>query len=283
MWPYHKIHIQYQRCFILFVFVSNLKLGCTAFNDLSFVADVLLKQNDMAISSILLSKSCSNHKVCQGLAYNVTHFDDSIYYQQWFERKARLLHFLKKENNLVLLLYSDIQDCYLELPKHSWIRNTWIFVIDVKEPNQSFHKVVAEFVNRLDTNIQLNSRVFFLLNSEREPLDYSLIETYRIQRNGQLVFNEICPTSQSKYIWDRRGNLEGIEFVLAYTEYEPLIYTPRKGERYLESFETINNVINNKGSLDSIDNLLNTKNNNLSKEHIILSSMLLLIFLYYSM
>ena len=121
MWPYHKLHLQYQICFVLLVFVSNLKFSCTAFNDLSFVANVLIRQNDMAISSILLSENCSSHKVCQGLANNVTHFDDLIYYQQWFESKARLFRFLKNENNLVLLLHSDIKTCYLDLPKHAWI------------------------------------------------------------------------------------------------------------------------------------------------------------------
>ena len=259
MWPCHKLHIKYQRCFLLFVFVSNLKLSSTAFNDLSFVANVLLRQNDMAISSILLSENCFSHKVCQGLANNVTHFDDSIYYQQWFESKARLFRFLKNENNLVLLLQSDIQDCHLEFPKNSWIRNTWIFVINVKKPNQSFHKAVEEFVDRscLDRNIQLHSRVFFLLNHERVPRDYSLIETYRIQRNGPLVYNEIFPTSRNNYIWERRGNLQGTELILAYTEYEPHVYQPRKGERYLESFETMNgSLLNLTGNYVSVLGLL---------------------------
>ena len=119
--------------------------------------------------------------------------------------------------------------------------------MDVKAPNQSFKEVVAEFVNRscLDRNIQLHSRVFFLLTSEREPKDYSFIETYRIRRNGPLVYNEIRQTSQNNSIWERRGNLEGTELILAYTEYEPNAYQPRKGERYLESFPTLNGSLLN--------------------------------------
>ena len=73
----------------------------------------------------------------------------------------------------------------------------------------------------LDQKIQLDSQIYFMVQDTDKNM--TLIEMYQISNQTSLKFNEVLANS---FIWDRRGNLEGLELKVAYLEDPPFTYKP---------------------------------------------------------
>ena len=112
---------------------------------------------------------------------------------------------------------------YVDLvPKSAFAKNTWLFILQSVPAGLSIEKVMefATFAH-LDQKIQLDSQIYFMVQDTDKNM--TLIEMYQISNQTSLKFNEVLPNS---FIWDRRGNLEGLELKVAYLEDPPFTYKP---------------------------------------------------------